>query len=299
MSQIRLDGTTKDDDAIKMIRYYEPYAVGMDERGYCVCTSYGKDSVVLGHLFRRAKVKHFYVRNITGIDPPELIYFARQQEQALQDAGYIAKPLMYGKSFWELVKQNQIPPLRQIRYCCRELKEKRHEYMSGSLFSFGVRKAESNNRSINSNELEIFGKTKKEKITMPFDNGDNRKTFETCYADQERRVNPIAYWTDSDVWDYIRESKIPYCNLYDEGFTRLGCIGCPNASECERRQQYARWSGFKRLMINTLDRVIEIRKARGMKVTFEKGEDWFEWWITDKAQEQKPLDGQETIDWED
>lgn len=67
-----------DDEAIRLLRGYEDFALKFDPRGYCVCTSEGKDSRVLGHLMRRAGVKHFYIHNITGIDPPELVYFQRK-----------------------------------------------------------------------------------------------------------------------------------------------------------------------------------------------------------------------------
>lgn len=60
-----------DDEAIRMIREFEPLAIRNDPRGYCVCTSEGKDSRVLGHLMRRAGVRHFYLHSITGIDPPD------------------------------------------------------------------------------------------------------------------------------------------------------------------------------------------------------------------------------------
>lgn len=49
-----------DEEAIRMIREFEPLAIQNDPRGYCVCTSEGKDSRVLGHLMRRAGVRHFY-----------------------------------------------------------------------------------------------------------------------------------------------------------------------------------------------------------------------------------------------
>lgn len=39
-----------DEEAIRMIRGYEKFALSLDPRGYCVCTSEGKDSRVLGHL---------------------------------------------------------------------------------------------------------------------------------------------------------------------------------------------------------------------------------------------------------
>ena len=85
--QMNLFKGAPDDEAIKMIQYYETLAVENDPRGYCVCTSEGKDSRVLGHLFRRSGVKHFYMHSITGIDPPELIYFQRKKFQQNKDAG--------------------------------------------------------------------------------------------------------------------------------------------------------------------------------------------------------------------
>ena len=106
-----------DDEAVRLLQYYEALALENDPRGYCVCTSEGKDSRVLGHLFRRAGVKHFYQHSITGIDPPELIYFQRSNFQQYRDAGYLTYDVMYRKSMWQLMLEKKIPPLRTIRYC--------------------------------------------------------------------------------------------------------------------------------------------------------------------------------------
>ena len=55
---------------------------------------------------------------------------------------------------------------------------------------------------------------------------------------------PIRLWSDDDVWRFIRENGIPYCKLYDEGFARLGCVGCPLGTTAQRMREFARWPRY-------------------------------------------------------
>lgn len=40
------------------------------------------------------------------------------------------------------------------------------------------------------------------------------------------KVSPIADWTWKRVWDYIKDKDVPYCSLYDKGYTSIGCEPC-------------------------------------------------------------------------
>ncbi|MEA2444425.1 MAG: phosphoadenosine phosphosulfate reductase [Thermoleophilales bacterium] len=44
------------------------------------------------------------------------------------------------------------------------------------------------------------------------------------------KVNPLADWTDRDVWNYILENDVPYNELHDKGYASIGCTHCTKPS---------------------------------------------------------------------
>lgn len=50
-------------------------------------------------------------------------------------------------------------------------------------------------------------------------------------------ISPIFKWSDNDVWDFIHGNNMPYCDLYDLGFHRIGCLFCPLASVKQKRKE--------------------------------------------------------------
>ena len=40
------------------------------------------------------------------------------------------------------------------------------------------------------------------------------------------KLNPLAEWTEDEVWDYVRENDVPVHPLYAQGYTSIGCAPC-------------------------------------------------------------------------
>jgi phosphoadenosine phosphosulfate reductase len=40
------------------------------------------------------------------------------------------------------------------------------------------------------------------------------------------KLNPLADWTDKDVWTYIFKHDLPYNPLHDQGYDSIGCMPC-------------------------------------------------------------------------
>ena len=40
------------------------------------------------------------------------------------------------------------------------------------------------------------------------------------------QCKPLSFWSDDDIWQYIRENDVPYSSIYDTGVKRTGCMFC-------------------------------------------------------------------------
>lgn len=134
--------------------------------------------------------------------------------------------------------------------------------------------------------LEIVTKKKEEKKLFD-DNDEDRRFFENCMQKGKRVVNPIIDWEDEDVWDYLKTRNIEYCKLYDEGYKRLGCIGCPMSTkkiqELERYPKFA--ENYKRAIARFLPKYLERRKEKGQEPFRDTVEGWYNWWIENEVEE--------------
>ena len=47
--------------------------------------------------------------------------------------------------------------------------------------------------------------------------------------------SPLGFWTENDIWEYIKKFKIPYSKIYDKGVKRTGCMFCMFGVHLEKR----------------------------------------------------------------
>lgn len=254
-----------------------------------ICTySGGKDSDVMLELFIRSGIPFEVHNNHTTADAPETVRHIRKKFQRLEEQGIkceIEMPMYKGKrtSMWQLIQIKLRPPTRTKRYCCQVLKETgcRNRYIAT-----GVRWDESTARQ-ERQEFEKIGRTKaqKEKFTKVMlmnDNDAKRRMSELCMQQNKMIVNPIIDWKHADIWEYITSEKIEVCSLYEMGYDRVGCIGCPMAGK-KRYKEFFDFPKYKQMYLNAFERMLKELDRKGKSHTWETAEDVYRWWLEDET----------------
>jgi len=226
---------TKEQLAIEFIQKYEP-----EDEPYMLCYSGGKDSVVLEDLVRKSGVKYIVYYSLTP-DPPELLKFIKSRKFKVN----ILRPNF---TFWRGIEIN-FPPHRKGRWCCNYIKEKPSTKIPLVHRLLGIRAEESRNRA---KQGMINERTKK-------------------------RINyhPLFDWLEWEIWDYIETNNLEYCSLYDEGFSRLGCVVCPMRSYKDQMRYKDRWPQYFKLFEKSCKRWwdkkgCQRQKERGYTQSFEE-----------------------------
>ena len=55
------------------------------------------------------------------------------------------------------------------------------------------------------------------------------------------KLNPLADWTNDEIWKYIRKNKVPYNELHDRGYPSIGCEPCTRAIKEGEDPRAGRW----------------------------------------------------------
>jgi phosphoadenosine phosphosulfate reductase len=242
--------------AIQRLQAFEP------PEGYILCNSYGKDSCVIEHLANKACVKFESHHSHTGLDAPELIYFGRENFP-----NTIVHPPI--QTIDQLIIKKGLPPTRGTAFCCEFLKENL-PVASGRRIILGVRWDESLKRS-------------------------KRRAVEQCFRDSSKTyVNPIIEWSNNELWQYIKQEGIAYCEGYDRGVNRYGCIGCPKAGPAQMKKEFAMYPQYYDRFMRIFEKAWPVthnmskRTGKPRKLIFNSAQEMMDWWLCAKTHEGDP-----------
>lgn len=214
--------------------------------GYYGGFSGGADSQCIYDLTKRAGVKCEWHFNDSPIDTPVTREFIRiNYPDVIFDN--------HAKGFFSSLFITNGLPLRTQRWCCRYIKECGG---AGRVKILGMRKEESDTRSGYSCFMP----------SQPYD---------------AKWLLPVINWTDKDRYQYLSERGIKTNPLYNMGFTRTGCVLCPNQNAGDVKLSLMYFPKIVNLWKHAADRYIKFRWETDTrkKPTFRTGEEYFNWWI--------------------
>lgn len=261
--------------SIRLLRKAQKLALTYDgDDGFFLAFSGGKDSQALYHVAKLAGVRFRAHMNFTSVDPPQVIRFVRTCYPDVITHAPV-------KSIFALAVDRGILPSMRIRWCCADLKESAG---AGKVTLIGIRKQESTRRA-KRHEIEVSNKqfsgdfdqfkkwqrktiSAKEAALLRRMKREGKKVNEDYFSvnqqDQVRCINgqdsilisPIFNWTEKDVWYFLNEVvHVPHCELYDQGYHRIGCILCPMSSPRQKQREMQDFPHVRRGWLNAIKQI--------------------------------------------
>ena len=99
-----------------------------------------------------------------------------------------------------------------------------------------VRKVEPLGRALAGKRAWITGQRRAQSTTRA-----ELAVQENDAAHDMQKFNPLADWSEQDVWEYIRANNVPYNALHDRGYPSIGCEPCTRAIQPGEDVRAGRW----------------------------------------------------------
>ena len=190
---------------------------------HVLSSSFGAQSAVTLHLLSSQRPDIPVILIDTGYLFPETYRFADELQERLKLNLQVFRPLVsrawmearHGR-LWEngLVGIEQYNGLRKVEPMKRALKE-----LGISTWFTGLRRSQASSRT---------------------------QTPILQQRDGRLKVNPIADWTDRDIWVYLKKHDLPYHPLWNEGYVSIGDFHTTSRWEPGMSAEDTRYFGIKR-----------------------------------------------------
>jgi len=99
-----------------------------------------------------------------------------------------------------------------------------------------IRKVEPLNRALQGKDAWITGQRREQAVTRA-----DLKLQEFDAARGIVKFNPLADWSEDEVWQYIRAFEVPYNALHDQGYRSIGCAPCTRPTVAGEDARAGRW----------------------------------------------------------
>jgi phosphoadenosine phosphosulfate reductase len=99
-----------------------------------------------------------------------------------------------------------------------------------------IRKVEPLNRALQGKHAWVTGQRRAQSTTRA-----ELNVQEQDDAHNMVKFNPLADWSEEDVWHYIRSNNVPYNPLHDRGYPSIGCEPCTRAIQPGEDVRAGRW----------------------------------------------------------
>ncbi len=99
-----------------------------------------------------------------------------------------------------------------------------------------IRKVEPLNRALEGKDAWITGQRRDQAVTR-----SDLKLREIDAARGKVKFNPLADWSEDEVWAYIRAFDVPYNALHDQGYRSIGCAPCTRPTVAGEDVRAGRW----------------------------------------------------------
>lgn len=99
-----------------------------------------------------------------------------------------------------------------------------------------IRKVHPLNRVLSTVAAWICGLRRDQSLTR-----EDIQIFEWDEGHSIYKINPLAFWSEEKMWEYIKKENVPYSNLYQKGFRSIGCEPCTRAVKPGEDVRSGRW----------------------------------------------------------